>query len=274
MISFFAETERYYIRFQISAMRYFQLTLRFIFTLYAFLLFIAVMLITFPFIVIASFFGKVKGGNIIYTICRIWVASLLPLWGIFHKNIYEVPHDLNRQYVFVFNHISYMDIPILFRALGGQHIRVLGKAEMSKVPVFGFLYRNAAVMVDRASAVKRAKSVARLKAFIRKGISIVIAPEGTFNMSDKPQKNFYDGAFRIAIETQTPIKPILFLNTHDRLNNKSIFSLNPGRSRAVFLEEVPVDGLTINDVTDLREKVYKLMEEKLIFYKASWINNY
>ncbi len=87
------------------------------------------------------------------------------------------------------------------------------------------------------NASNRARSVIKLKAVLKKNISVVIAPEGTFNMTDKPLKEFYDGAFRIAIETQTPIKPILFLDAYDRLNYKSIFSFTPGRSRAVYLEE-------------------------------------
>ena len=106
-----------------------------------------------------------------------------------------------------------MDIPIIMKAIRKQPFRILGKSEMAKIPVFGFLYQHAVVMVDRSNAVKRAESVAKLKAFIRKGISVVIAPEGTFNMTANPLKEFYDGAFKIAIETQTPIKPILFLDT-------------------------------------------------------------
>jgi len=126
-------------------------------------------------------------------------------------------------------------------------------------------------MVDRSSVEKRARSVKQLKSIINKGISVVIAPEGTFNMTGCPLKEFYDGAFRVAIETQTPIKPILFLDAYDRLSYRSIFSLSPGRSRAVYLQEISVEGLTVKDVKMLREKVYKLMEQKLIQYKASWI---
>ena len=107
--------------------------------------------------------------------------------------------------------------------------------------------------------------------FLKKDISIVIAPEGTFNMTHKPLKEFYDGAFKIAIETQTPIKPVLFLDTYDRMHYGSIFSMQPGRSRSVYLEEIPVDGLVLEDVGFLKEKVYKIMEEKLVGYKASWI---
>ncbi len=245
--------------------------LQYIYTIYAFLLFIVYLLLVFPLVLTASLFGRLKGGNFLYRLCLIWADILFPLFGMHHRNKYEVPHDHTRQYVFVFNHISFWDIPTIMKTVRRQHFRVLGKAEMGKIPVFGFMYRQAAVTVDRSSPENRAKSVQQLKSFISKGISVVIAPEGTFNTTHKPLKDFYDGAFRVAIETQTPIKPLLFLDAYDRMNYESIFSLTPGRSRSVFLEEVPVQGLTMDDMPALKEKVYKIMEEKLIGYKASWI---
>ncbi len=90
-------------------------------------------------------------------------------------------------------------------------------------------------------------------------------------MTGDPLKSFYDGAFKIAIETQTPMQPILFLDTYDRLYYRSIFSLRPGPSRAVFLRPVPVNGLTMEDVGKLKEDVRVLMETKLREYKVSWI---
>jgi 1-acyl-sn-glycerol-3-phosphate acyltransferase len=192
--------------------------------------------------------------------------------GIRTQYIYESAMDRSKQYVFVFNHIAYIDIPFLMKAIRKQHFRVLGKAEMTKIPIFGFLYKCTVVLVDRNSAHNRAQSVLQLKSVIKKGISIVISPEGTFNMTHQPLKEFYDGAFRIAIETQTPVKPVLFLDAYDRNNYKSIFSFTPGKSRIVYLEEIPVEGLTTKDVKSLKEKVYKVMEEKLIEYKASWIS--
>jgi len=244
-----------------------------LFTIYAFLPFTAFLLLIFPLVVVASFFGKVKGGNFIYWLCHCWSDFVLFMLGIFHRNIFETPHDRSRQYVFVFNHSSFLDIPIIFKAIRRQQFRILGKAEMARIPLFGFIYKNAVVMVERDKPEKRAKSVKQLISVLRKGVSIVIAPEGTFNISDQPLKEFYDGAFKIAIETQTPIKPILVLDAYDRMHYRSIFSLNPGRSRAVYLEEIAVDGLTLADVVVLKERVYKKMEEGLRRYKASWINN-
>lgn len=229
------------------------------------------MLLLIPTILIAPLLGKINGGNIIYEACRIWADIWMVLIGITHKNIYDAPHDISRQYIFLSNHISYMDIPVMMKAIRKQHFRILGKAELGNIPVFGFIYKQAAVSVDRKNAENRAKSVLTLKSIIRKKISVFICPEGTFNETHKPLRDFYDGAFKVAIETQTPVKPLLFLDTYDRLNYKSIFSLSPGRSRAVFLEETSTTGLAMEDVSLLKEKIYKQMEDALIKYKASWI---
>ncbi len=238
-----------------------------IYSMYAFIIFIVVMLLLFPFFVIASFFGRIKGGNMMYSICRIWADAVFLFWGMYHKNIFEVPKAKDHAVVYVFNHLSYIDIPIMMKAFRNEPIRILAKAEMAKVPVFGYIYRKAAVMVDRASDAARAKSVKQLKSILSKNISIVLSPEGTFNMTNKPLKEFYNGAFKIAVEMQVPIQPVLFLDAYDRLNYKSIFSLTPGKSRAVFLPEL----LPGKDVELLKQKVYDEMEEGLVRYKASWI---
>src|SRR5206468_6413010 len=92
---------------------------------------------------------------------------------------------------------------------------------------------------------------------------VVIFPEGNFNTTNKPLKDFFSGAFRIALETHTPVKPVLFVDTVDRLHYDSIFSLTPGKSRAIFLDEVPVKGLHLGDAVMLKNKVHKMMEAEL-----------
>ena len=254
-------------------MGYFLRFTRIIYSIYAFLTFILVMFLVFPLVCIASLFGERAGGNAIYALCRAWADSCMFLWGIRHTNIYEAPLDARHSVVFVFNHISYLDIPVLLKTFRKQDIRVLGKAEMAKIPIFGFIYRKAAILVQRDDAAKRAESVKKLKEILQHNISIVLAPEGTFNMTDKPLKDFYDGAFRIAIETRTAIRPVIFLDTYDRLNYRSVFSLNPGRSRSVFLEEIDISPYGMGDIAALKEKVYQVMETALIKYHAGWIKN-
>jgi 1-acyl-sn-glycerol-3-phosphate acyltransferase len=238
---------------------------RFLYSIYAISLFLLIMLIIFPFVVLASFFGKINGGNIIYKLCSFWADSWFFLIGIYSKNIFETKLDKNQQYIFVANHISYMDIPMIVKAIR-QPVRALGKFEISKVPVFGYLYRNAAVMVDRSSPDNRAKSVAILKSIIKKGISIFIFPEGTFNETDHTLSEFYDGAFKIAIETQTPIMVMIFPDTVHRLHYSSVFSFTPGKCRAVFLETIPVNNYSLNELQDLKAIVFNKMADGLWRY--------
>lgn len=246
---------------------------RFVFSIYGFIVFLALMFLLFPFVVIASFLGVIRGGNIIYGICRFWADVAMFCWGISHNNIYKAPKVTDHAAVFVFNHVSYMDIPIILKTFRRQPVRILGKAEMAKIPIFGFIYRKAVVMVDRSNSTARANSLRRLKASLRKNISIIVAPEGTFNMTNRPLKEFYNGAFNAAIETQTPIQPVIFLDAYDRMPYETIFSLNPGRSRSVFLEEIKVEGYTMEDVQQLKNLVYQRMEEAIVNYNASWIKN-
>ncbi|MEO8710882.1 MAG: lysophospholipid acyltransferase family protein [Parafilimonas sp.] len=242
--------------------------LQFIYWLYALLTFIILMLIVFVMVLFFLLFGKIKAGNLVYKTCNIWGTIWCFLIGIKHKEIYEASHDKTKQYIFVANHSSYMDIPSIVMCMH-QPVRVLGKYEMVRYPVFGFIYRVAVILVDRKDAAHRAQSIRALKAAIGRGISIFIFPEGTFNETGKPLKDFYEGAFRTAVETQTPIKPILFVDNDDRLNQKSIFSLKPGISRCVFLDEVKVDAYhTKHDIHLLKQHVYNIMEEGLRRYRS------
>lgn len=243
--------------------------LQWMYTLYSFITFVALMLLIFPFVILASFFGRIRGGNMILRLCMTWGDIWFPLIFIWHKKIYEAPHDKKKSYIFVSNHISYLDAAIIVKAYR-QPIRPLGKVEMSKVPVFGFIYRNAIVTVNRSSATNRANSVRLLKSIISKGISVLVFPEGTFNMGTTPLKEFYDGAFRVAIETQTPVKPVLFLDAYRRMPYESLFSMSPGRSRIVYLNEIPVAGYTLADAGRLKDEVYAIMEKKLREYDAGW----
>jgi 1-acyl-sn-glycerol-3-phosphate acyltransferase len=244
--------------------------LQWIYSVYAQASFVAVMLLIFPFVVIAGFFGRIRGGNMILRLCMLWADIWFPMIFVFPKRTYEVAHDKSRQYIFVCNHISYLDSAVLVKAFR-QPVRPLGKIEMGKIPLFGFIYRMAVVTVDRSSAENRATSIRVLKSILNKGISVVVFPEGTFNTTHQPLKSFYDGAFRLAIETQTAIRPVLFLDTYSRLSYKSIFSLTPGKCRIVYLDEIPVAGLGTGDIAALREQVFDVMEKKLVEYQAAWI---
>ena len=249
-------------------MHYLLKPVQWLYCVWGFAWFIAIMLLLFPFVLIASFFGRIRGGNTIFRICMVWADLWFPLVFIFPKRFYEAGHDKTKPYIFVANHSSLLDAAILPKAFR-QPLRPLGKVEMSKVPVFGYIYKKAIVTVDRNDAVNRAHSVRILKSIIGKKISVLFFPEGTYNQTNQPLKPFYNGAFRVAIETQTSIKPVLFLDACDRLHYQDVLSFNPGKCRIVYLDEIPVIGLQLTDAEKLKESVFGIMEKKLLEYSPN-----
>jgi len=160
-----------------------------------------------------------------------------------------------------------MDIPPIVQ-LKHQPIRALGKFESSKIPIFGWIYKAAVIMVDRSSPTKRAQSLRNLKAALHKKISIFIFPEGTFSMTmQKPLKPFYNGAFKLAIEMRIPIQPILMIDAVDRMHYDSVFSLTPGKNRVVYLPTVDIEQYTDKDLEQLKNDVYQMMDEGLRRYR-------
>lgn len=241
--------------------------LQMVYSVYALLLFLVLMFIVLFVVACSPLLGKRRGGNFVYTICKAWAIVWYFLIGVRYKEIHLSPHNAERQYIFVANHTSYMDIPSALLAVH-QPVRILGKSEMVKYPVFGIIYRMAVIVVDRSSSERRAQSFRALKAALLKHISILIFPEGTFNETREPLKDFYDGAFRIAIETGTPIQPILFPDNYERMHYRGFLELTPGQSRCVYLPPIEVNEYDIKQIAALRQKVYAMMEKGLRQYRV------
>jgi len=155
-----------------------------------------------------------------------------------------------------------MDIPALVVTIKGQ-FRALAKKELLKIPVFGWIAQVMCVVVDRSSNESRRKSMENLKRILGLGISVLIFPEGTQNRTKEPLQQFYDGAFRIAVETQEPILPIVVLNAGKIMPPGKAY-IQPGKIVVVVGEEIPTSGLTLADVRDLREKVFGVMSQMIV----------
>ncbi len=209
--------------------------------------------------------NNIAARRTIYKIIRYWAKAWLWLTGLSLEIIGQKPPG--KRYIIVANHISYLDTVVVFSGLPG-YFRALGKKEFSKIPVMGFLYKQIVIMVDRSSKFSRAKSMRLMWRVLKKESDILIFPEGTFNETGKPLKEFYDGAFRLAITTQTHIFPIIFPDTVDRWHYSVWWKIWPGRNRAVYLEPVEVTGMTMEDLPALKQQVYNAMETALVKYKA------
>lgn len=241
-----------------------------LYTLYAFLLFVVIILLLAPFVLLFLPLGRIRGANIMYDLFRVMGRLWLMMIGIRHRTRYGTSLDPNKQYIFIANHISYIDAVTIIYSIK-HHFRPIGKHELLRIPVFGFIYRFCVVTVNRSSAEDRARSLNDLRKILAKGISILVFPEGTFNMGSTPMAECYDGAFKLAVETGKPIQPIVFPDALDRLHYRSFFALKPGRSRAIYLD--PIDPLSFPELDHkgLKALAVESMSRQLVAAKASWI---
>ena len=127
----------------------------------------------------------------------------------------RVPPD--RAYVYMSNHQSHLDIPILYATLPSPTIRMLAKKELFQIPLWGRGLRAAEfVEVDRANHTRAVQSIEYAARLIRDGVSIYLAPEGTRSRDGRIGK-LKKGGFHLAKETGTPIVPVAIRGTIDIL---------------------------------------------------------
>lgn len=239
--------------------------LRYLYVIYAAILFVALFLIVFPFIVIFGLLGA-RGRKASWILVRGWAYIWFWLTGLRAENIYEARPIKGRVYIVVANHISYLDTPLIFRSIP-FFVRPLATHEYARIPLFGKLYKTLAVIIDRSNNASKASGFKILQATLKEGSSIFIFPEGRFNTSGALLHAFYDGAFRMAVQTQTPILPLLFLDTHARWHYASFWAFNPGRCRVVYLPAVH-PGECNDDAKIMKERVFAAMEQTMLQYKA------
>jgi 1-acyl-sn-glycerol-3-phosphate acyltransferase len=193
----------------------------------------------------------------------------LKIWSWIFSKLNFIPYKIEgRQhikkgtsYIYTCNHTSFLDVPGISLAIPTQ-FRPLAKKELLKVPVFGLIIRVVTVVVDRSSNESRKASLQKLKDILNSGVSIFIFPEGTQNRTKEPLQPFFNGAFRTAIETNTPIMPMVIINANN-LMPAGTMNARPGKIKVVFGEAIDISKYTMNEVNQLKEHTYKVMGELL-----------
>lgn len=228
---------------------------------YSITVFCLIMTASLPLVTLPFLLGERIGGRIAYFFLKCWGYSFGLLCGIRFRTVGRKKISRDQTFVYVANHNSYLDSPAFVTAIPGQ-FRPLGKTEMKKIPVFGWLYPYVVITVDRSSGESRLKSMRQLRHKLRNGISVFLFPEGTMNQTTDPLIPFQDGAFRLAVEMQTPVFPLVILNSR-RLLPRKPFVLRPGTITTVFLDPIPTEGLTVKDVPALKQQVADQMKAAL-----------
>lgn len=209
---------------------------------------------------------KVKRTAAILRWYRIWMKILMTIvfCRIKLKGRFHFKTDQN--YVVVCNHNTLFDILVSTPSVPGAS-QTLAKAELAKIPVFGFIYRSGSILVNRKDPKSRRKSLDEMKKALKQGMHLILYPEGTRNKTSAPLKPFYDGAFTMAIETQKPVIPALIFYTKDIIPPGKTFYAWPHTVKMHFLEPVSTEGLTLKDVPALKEKIFRIMEAYYVSFK-------
>ncbi len=231
-----------------------------IYTAWVVIVFLFFMILYLPGILLPFIFGE-KYGNISYLFLKLWAWTFSKLNFIPYEIIGKENIHPNASYIYTSNHTSPLDIPGMCLTVPTQ-IRPLAKKELLKLPVFGWIAGYACIIVDRSSNESRKKSMEHLKSVLSRKISILIYPEGTQNRSKEPLQPFYDGAFRIAIETQTPILPMVIINA-GKLMPPGKLSLKPGKIKIVIEKEIATSHLTLSDANELKAQTFALMKDMI-----------
>ena len=217
-------------------------------------------IILFP--LLAFFLLFSNGYRYLYWVARnIWSPFIIFGMGFWIKRVNKFPKE-NKSIMLIANHSSYIDIMLMFRMSKKPFIFV-GKKELTKIPFFGYLYKRAAITVDRSSFKSRMEVYKNAIPFINKGYSICVFPEREYLDETILLNTFKRGAFKIAIEHKLNILPIVFLDCKRKFPWYTTHGF-PGDLRVKVLDLIDTKKLRKENIKELTDKMYDKINKELL----------
>ncbi len=167
--------------------------------------------------------------------------------------------DLSRTYVFMPNHSSFLDILLVFAAIP-HNFRFIVKKEFFSIPLLGLTVKSSAqIPLDRKHPRKGLQSIQQAADLLKKGVSIVVFPEGT-RSRDGQINEFKTTLFVLPIRARTPVVPVLIEGAFEALPRGSVL-LKRCPVKITFLDPVPADLLSDKDRALYAERVRQALIE-------------
>jgi putative phosphoserine phosphatase/1-acylglycerol-3-phosphate O-acyltransferase len=189
---------------------------------------------------------------------------LLATTGVHLNVIGKENLTAQRPAVFIFNHRNQVD-PVITGALVRDNWTAVGKKELSKDPIMGTIGKAMdAAFIDRDDPVAAVESLHQVEELARKGLSIVIAPEGT-RIDTTGVGPFKKGAFRIAMAVGIPIVPIVIRNA-EIVAARNSSTINPGTVDVAVVPPISVKDWTLEDLPERIAEIRQLYLDTL----ADW----
>jgi 1-acyl-sn-glycerol-3-phosphate acyltransferase len=191
-----------------------------------------------------------------YTFRRLCVLHqwLNPMWKF--KTSGQLPANKRNPYVMVSNHESFVDMLLLSHLK--MEMKYLSKESILRIPLVGWMMKMSGdVSLLRGDRSSGAAALIVCEKWLKRKMSVMIFPEGT-RSSDGEMRSFKDGAFVLAIRTQTPMLPVVVHGTRSALR-KSDWRMGDTKAEVRVLEIIETTGMTLDDVPALRERVRDVM---------------
>ena len=206
-----------------------------------------------------SFLGT--GEDTAHKVGRIWAKGLLAMSNI--KITVKGFSNLNLHgpHIFMANHTSNFDIPVLQASLP-VHFRWLAKAELFKIPIFGYAMKRAGyISIDRSNKASAIQSLQQAVNIIKNGASVIIFPEGTRSRNHNVQP-FKKGGFVLAVDSGVPIVPVILHGTW-KIMPKNQMVIEPGHVLVEIKKPIESSDYTRKTKDLLMEKIRNMILESV-----------
>ena len=216
--------------------------------------------VLFPFLFISIL--RKEWYPVFFKLARFWAYIILFGMGFIPIIKKEVKFKKGESYMIVANHTSMIDI-MLMLFITKDPVVFVGKKELSKIPLFGFIYKRTCILVDRNNSKSRRAVFNSAQQKINLGYSICIFPEGGVPSDESiVLDDFKDGAFRLAIEHKIPIAPVTF-HDNKKLFSYTFFSGGPGKMRVMLHPLISTSNFSIEMKKELNKKTHAIILEEL-----------
>jgi len=200
-----------------------------------------------------------------YFLNKVWARLAYLLMFSPVQNVWKFKPAPKQVYIFCPNHFSFLDIPIMALTMRSFFVYV-GKIDLQKVPLFGYMYRKIHIGIDRSSGRSRYQTYVAAQAALNKGKNLIIYPEGGIwaKKENMPKMaKLKDGPFRIAIEKQIAIVPVTIPYNWKLLPYPAKYMTAPKIAKVIYHPPISTQGMTLDDIKELKEEYKKIVEGEL-----------
>lgn len=224
--------------------------------LWAVIIFTATILLVALFVFLTGWMKEPQKTESFRRLSVVWIRTFYFLTGCRFKVKGTSNFEKGKLYVVTANHNSFLDVTSLTPFIPGPN-KTIAKIEMSRIPIFGLVYKRGSILVDRKDKDSRKHSFMQMIQVLQNGMHVCIYPEGTRNKTNLPLKEFHDGAFRLAMDTGKDVLPAILLNTKKAVPPGKGFYFKPMKMELHFLAPISVKNFESYDA--LKTEVKKQM---------------